>query len=83
MFTISYIKTNLITFSLILFFISYILLNIIKPKFLYNDNNTIRDFGIGYRKKTVLPLWLITIVLAILSYFSILYYVSYNRIKFN
>ena len=69
-------------FSLIIFVISYVTLNMAKPTFLYNDNKTLRDFGIGYRKKTVLPLWIISIVLAILSYFSILYYVTYNRIQY-
>ena len=69
-------------FSLIIFVISYITLNMAKPTFLYNDNKTLRDFGIGYRKKTVLPLWIISIVLAILSYFSILYYVTYKRIQY-
>lgn len=69
-------------FSLIIFVISYVTLNMAKPTFLYNDNKTLRDFGIGYRKKTVLPLWIISIVLAILSYFSILYYVTYKRIQY-
>ena len=82
MLSMSYIKRNLVIFSLIVFTTSYILLNFVKPNFLYNENSTIRDFGIGFRKKTVLPLWLISIVLAILSYFSVLYYVTYNRIKF-
>ena len=82
MFSKSYIKRNLVMFSLIIFVISYITLNMAKPTFLYNDNKTLRDFGIGYRKKTVLPLWIISIVLAILSYFSILYYVTYKRIQY-
>ena len=69
-------------FSLFVFVLSYFVLNTAKPKFLYNDNMTLRQFGVGYRKKTVLPLWLISIVLAILSYFSILYYVTYNRIQY-
>jgi hypothetical protein len=82
MFSKSYIKRNLVMFSLIIFVISYVTLNMAKPTFLYNDNKTLRDFGIGYRKKTVLPLWIISIVLAILSYFSILYYVTYKRIQY-
>lgn len=82
MFSKSYIKRNIVMFSLFVFILSYFILNTIKPKFLYNDNMTLRQFGVGYRKKTVLPLWLISIVLAILSYFSILYYVTYNRIQY-
>ncbi len=82
MFSKSYIKRNIVMFSLFVFVLSYFVLNTVKPKFLYNDNMTLRQFGVGYRKKTVLPLWLISIVLAILSYFSILYYVTYNRIQY-
>ena len=82
MFTNSFIKRNIIMFSLIIFIISYVTINIVKPNFLYNDNMTLREFGIGYRKKTVLPLWLISIVLAIMSYFSILYFVTYKRIQY-
>ena len=82
MFSKSYIKRNIVMFSLFVFILSYFILNTIKPKFLYNDNMTLRQFGVGYRKKTVLPLWLISTVLAILSYFSILYYVTYNRIQY-
>jgi hypothetical protein len=82
MFSKSYIKRNIVMFSLFVFIVSYFVLNTVKPKFLYNDNMTLRQFGVGYRKKTVLPLWLISIVLAILSYFSILYYVTYNRIQY-
>ena len=74
MFSKSYIKRNIVMFSLFVFIVSYFVLNTVKPKFLYNDNMTLRQFGVGYRKKTVLPLWLISIVLAILSYFSILCY---------
>ena len=72
MFTNSFIKRNIVMFSLVVFSITYIILNLVKPNFLYNDNKTLREFGGGYRKKTVLPLWLISIVLAIFSYFSIL-----------
>jgi len=82
MFTTSFLKRNVVMFSLVVFSITYIILNMIKPSFLYNDNKTLREFGVGYRKKTVLPLWLISIVLAILSYFSILYLCTYKRIQY-
>ena len=49
-----------------------------KPSFIFNSDGTFRNFGIGYSKKTVLPIWLITIVLAIISYFAIIYYTSQN-----
>ena len=48
-----------------------------KPNFLYKKDDTFREFGLGYLKKTVLPIWLIVIVIAILCYLSVLYYLSY------
>ena len=43
-------------------------------KSVHNKNGSIKDFGLGYKNKTVLPIWLITIILAIISYFLVLYY---------
>jgi hypothetical protein len=54
----------------------------IKPSFLYNINGTLRDFGLGYEKKTILPAWLITFVLAILSYLAVLYYLAAPKISY-
>ena len=39
-------------------------------------------FGVGYKNKTVLPIWLVAITLAILSYLTILYYLIYPRIQY-
>tara|TARA_B100000902_G_C27076569_1_gene796758 strand:+ start:709 stop:876 length:168 start_codon:yes stop_codon:yes gene_type:complete len=47
-----------------------------KPGFLYNRDGSLREFGIGFRNKTVVPVWLLSITLAILSYFIILYYLA-------
>ena len=49
---------------------------------LYDKDSTLRDFGIGYRKKTVLPISIISIILAILSYFFVLYYITIPRIRY-
>ena len=43
---------------------------------MYNKDGSLRQFGIGYQKKTILPAWLIAIVVAIMSYFGVLYYIS-------
>jgi hypothetical protein len=45
----------------------------IKPKFIYNLDGSLREFGIGYMKKTVVPAWLVSIIIAILSYLAIFY----------
>ena len=31
----------------------------------------LREFGIGYKNKTVVPIWLATIILAFMSYFAV------------
>jgi hypothetical protein len=49
---------------------------IIKPSFLYNKNGSTRVFGVGYKNKTILPIWLLSIILGILSYLIIRIYVT-------
>jgi len=52
----------------------------VKPAIMFNDDGSLRQFGIGYHKKTVFPAWLISIIIAILSYFAIMYYIAYPSI---
>ena len=49
----------------------------IKPSFLYNKDSSLRQFGIGYKNNTILPLWLFSIILGILIYMLVLYYVTH------
>jgi len=48
----------------------------LKPSFLYNTDGSLREFGVGFRRKTVIPAWFLSILLAILSYFLVLYYLA-------
>ena len=72
----AYISKNITLASVLLFLVIFITIQIGKPSFLYKEDGSIRDFGIGYRNKTILPLWLLAIVLGVLSYLFVLYYVS-------
>jgi hypothetical protein len=72
----SYISKNVTLVSILLFLAIFITMQIGKPRFLYKEDGSIRDFGIGYRNKTILPVWLLAIVLGILSYLFVLYYLS-------
>jgi hypothetical protein len=72
----SYIAKNPTLVSVLLFLVIFITIQIGKPSFLYRDDGSIREFGIGYRNKTILPIWLLAIVLGILSYLFVLYYLS-------
>ena len=77
-----FVKKNITSISLILFLILYGLIHYLKPAFLYNPDGSMREFGVGFRKSTVIPGWLLAIILAILSYYAVLYYVSLPRMKY-
>ena len=65
-----------ISITIIVFVLSYYLIQCCAPSFLYKKNGELRQFGIGYKEKTILPAWLISIVLAILSYIIVQYCIN-------
>jgi hypothetical protein len=70
-----FIKKNINKFSILLYIFLFSLFVWFKPNFLYNKDGSLREFGIGTRYKTVIPLWLLSLILAIVSYFLTLYYI--------
>jgi hypothetical protein len=70
----SVVKNNITSFSILLFVILFAIVQILSPAFLYNEDGSLREFGLGTKKKTVLPIWLFAVIIAILAYLSILYY---------
>jgi len=82
MLTRSFMKKHIISFSVLLFVAIYLIINHIKPSFLYTNEGALRQFGLGYKNKTVIPLWLIAIIAAILSYTIILYWLTLPRLQF-
>ncbi len=77
----AFIRKNINTFSIIIFLLSFITLNYFKPGFLYNSDGSIRTFGLGHKRKTILPVWLISIVLGIMSYLAVLYYITIPKFR--
>ena len=60
--------------AIFLFIILYLLINIVKPNFIFNkQENCLRDFGVGYKNTSVLSLWVVSILLAIISYLIVIY----------
>ena len=49
----------------------------VKPAIIYNEHGGFREFGVGYRQKTVIPIWMASIILAIMAYLAVLYYLMY------
>ena len=78
----NFIRQNKISFAIILFVILLSIIHITSPNFLYNKDGTFREFGLGYTKKTVLHMWLIVIVTAILCYLMVLYYLMYPQMVY-
>jgi len=56
------------------------LVQMIKPAFLYKNDGSIREFGVGYKNKTIMPVWLFSIILGILSYLFVLYYLTFPKL---
>jgi len=70
-------KNNHTNTAIIIFVVGFALVVAIKPNFLFNKDGSIRNFGLGRSNKTILPLWLIAIILAILAYLIVIYYKSF------
>ena len=77
-----FIRNNITSVAIIIFICIFAIIQIVEPAFLYNKNGSLRNFGIGKQKKTVLPIWLVSIVLAILVYLFVLYYLAVPKLKF-
>jgi quinol-cytochrome oxidoreductase complex cytochrome b subunit len=75
----SYIQNNTTLVAILVFLIIFSLIQYFRPAFLYNNDGSLREFGVGYRNKTIMPVWLLSIILGILSYVGVLYYLSYSR----
>jgi hypothetical protein len=74
------IRDNITLVSIILFIFIFTSIQIMKPACFYNKDGSIREFGIGYRNKTILPIWLLSIILGISCYLCVMYYISYTRL---
>jgi len=75
-----YIRENITLVAVILFVIIFGIIQIMKPACFYNSNGSIREFGIGYKNKTILPIWLFSLLLGIICYLAVLYFVNMPKI---
>ena len=71
-----WVRHNKIAVAILVYICLFATINAVKPAFMYNPDGTIKAFGVGYRKKTIIPIWLISIFLAIIAYFSVVYYTT-------
>jgi len=67
-----WLKSNKVSLAIIIFLISFGILHMIKPSICYNKDGGFRPFGVGYKHKTVVPIWILATLLAIFSYLLVL-----------
>lgn len=72
-------KNNKVLASVTIFLLVFGIIQILKPSFLYKRDGSLREFGVGYKNKTILPAWLLAIILGILSYIFVLYYLVHTH----
>ena len=72
-----FVRINKVSVSISLFLLILISIHIIKPAMIYTPEGGFREFGLGYRNKTVFPIWIVSIISAVLSYLFVLYYLAY------
>jgi hypothetical protein len=66
--------------AVFIFLILFGIINAFHPSIIYNKDLSFRRFGIGYKNKTVIPIWLMSIVLAILVYVLVTYLFEYRAV---
>jgi len=80
---INFVRKNTVLVSILFFLTIFMFIYTIKPAFFFNNDGSIREFGIGYKNKTIFPIWLFSVILGILSYIIVLFYLCYPRIYFS
>ena len=66
--------------AVFIFLIFFGIINAFRPSIIYNKDLSFRRFGIGYKNKTVIPIWLMTVMLAILVYVLVTYLFEYKAV---
>ena len=72
-----FIRYHKLSISILLFLFLFSIIHITKPGLLYNPDGSYRQFGLGYRNKTVIPIWIVSIILAILCNLAVMTYIMY------
>jgi hypothetical protein len=72
---LKYAKTHKKSVAIFIFLILFLIFHYLKPGFSYTEDGGFRQFGLGYKNKTVIPIWVVAIVLAIFSYLFVVVFV--------
>jgi hypothetical protein len=72
-----FIQNNIIGATILIFLIIYSIFVLLQPSFLFTKNGQIRHFGLGKKNSSIIPIWLLVIIMVIFIYMSILCYLRY------
>lgn len=72
------IQNNIVIISIFIFIMLFASIHTTKPLCFYKNDGSLRQFGIGYKNKTIFPLWLLSIVLGISCYIGMNYYLQFR-----
>ena len=72
-----FVRYNKLNIAVMLFLILFAILHHLKPAAVYNSDGGFRPFGVGYKHKTVIPVWVVSIVLAILCYLAVCMFIAF------
>ena len=73
----AFVQANRPASAIAVFLIVFGLIMWMRPAFLYNKDGSLRQFGVGSSRKTVIPAWLVALIVAILAYLGVMYYVAH------
>jgi len=77
-----FVRRNITAISIFIFIVLFFIVQSFQPRFIYDIDGSFRRFGLGSKKKTVIPIWLTTIILAFISYLFVLYYLAMPKILY-
>jgi hypothetical protein len=72
-----FLRSNKLNLAILLFLAVFTIIHLTKPGLFYLPDGSFREFGVGYRNKTVVPIWIAAILIAIFSYIAVLWYLVY------
>jgi len=73
----NFVRVHKLSIAVCIFLVLFSVIHSLKPALLYTPDGGFRQFGVGYKQKTVVPIWLVAIILAIFSYLGVLYYLMF------
>ena len=68
---------NRIAISIFIFASLLFLIHTIKPSIVYDNDGSFLQLGVGYSNKTIFPIWLVCVILALLSYIAVMTVINY------